>query len=233
MASEPGTEPVESEDDIDSEWPGEYELYDSIEVLPSNAEVCFFLCLFFPFWHTEINFRLAPIQDNPWSGVGHFQKADNSQSQRHSRCLQNPIKQVCSYNHQEDAMLLSWWVQQPSLIVPDAAMPFKPDDCLIFIGLTGNLQKASPIMHWIYLTMKEWSPSEITLEVIMIASGRTVLDSTAMTEWLGKYESTSTTIQSVFKKQLDAAAGPWEQEKFEQFSCQLNCHYGSTILDGW
>ena len=130
-------------------------------------------------------------------------------------------------------MLLGWWVQQPSLIVPDAAMPFKLDDCLIFIGLTGNLQKASPIMHWIYLTMKEWSPSEITLEVIMIASGRTVLDSTAMTEWLGKYESTSTTIQSVFKKQLDAAAGPWEQEKFEQFSCQLNCHYGSTILDGW
>ena len=49
ISSEPGTEPVESEDDIDSEWPGEYESYDSIEVLPSNAEVCFFLCLFFPF----------------------------------------------------------------------------------------------------------------------------------------------------------------------------------------
>ena len=36
-----------------------------------------------------------------------------------------------------------------------------------------------------------------------------------MGEWLGKYEKASFTIQNVFKKQLEAAAGPWDQEKFE------------------
>ena len=36
-----------------------------------------------------------------------------------------------------------------------------------------------------------------------------------MGEWLGKYEATSSTIQNAFKKQLEAAAGPWDQEKFE------------------
>jgi hypothetical protein len=67
-----------------------------------------------------------------------------------------------------------------------------------------------------YLAMKERSPGEITPEVIAIASGRTELDPVAMAEWLGKYEATATTIQTAFKKQLDAAAGPWEQDRFEK-----------------
>jgi hypothetical protein len=76
-------------------------------------------------------------------------------------------------------------------------------------------------MYRIYLAMKERSPDEITQEVISIASGKTVLDPTAMGEWLGKYEETSTTIQYAFKKQLEATAGPWDQDKFE------------TLLTSW
>ena len=71
-------------------------------------------------------------------------------------------------------------------------------------------------MHRMYLAMKERSPGEITPEVIAIGSGRTELDPVAMAEWLGKYEATATTIQTAFKKQLDAAAGPWEQDQFEK-----------------
>lgn len=70
-------------------------------------------------------------------------------------------------------------------------------------------------MHRIFLAMKERSQEEITPEVISIASGKTVLDPAAMTEWLGKFEATTITIQSAFKKQLDAAAGPWEQDWFK------------------
>lgn len=70
-------------------------------------------------------------------------------------------------------------------------------------------------MYRLYLAMKERPPDEITPEVISIASGRSELDVAAMGEWLGKYEATSSTIQNAFKKQLEAAAGPWDQEKFE------------------
>ena len=63
--------------------------------------------------------------------------------------------------------------------------------------------------------MKTRPQDEITPEVIAIASGKAVLDSVAMMQWLGTYESTSSTIQSAFKRQADTAAGPWEQEKFE------------------
>jgi hypothetical protein len=70
-------------------------------------------------------------------------------------------------------------------------------------------------MYRIYLVMKERPPDEITPDVIAIASGKVVLDLAAMMQWLGKYESTSSTIQSAFQRQVDAAAGPWEQDKFE------------------
>ena len=84
-------------------------------------------------------------------------------------------------------------------------------------GLISNLKSASPAMHRVYLAMKEWSPDDITAEDVAIASGNTVLDPAAMTEWLSKYKMTTTTIETAFKKQLDAAAGPWEQERFEDF----------------
>jgi hypothetical protein len=83
------------------------------------------------------------------------------------------------------------------------------------LGLTGYLKSSSPIMYRIYLVMKERPPDEITPDVIAIASGKVVLDLAAMMQWLGKYESTSSTIQSAFQRQVDAAAGPWEQDKFE------------------
>ena len=70
-------------------------------------------------------------------------------------------------------------------------------------------------MHRIYLAMKERSPDEITPEVISIASGKTVLGPAAMSDFLGNYETTTTTIQAAFKKQLDAAAGAWDQDRFE------------------
>lgn len=84
------------------------------------------------------------------------------------------------------------------------------------LGLIGNLKGTSPVMYRIYLAMKERSFDEITPEVISIASGKTVLDPAAMAEWLCKYEETSTTIQYAFRKQLEAAAVPWDQSKFEE-----------------
>jgi hypothetical protein len=61
------------------------------------------------------------------------------------------------------------------------------------------------MMYRVYLAMKERS-DQISSDEVAIASGTKVLDMGSLTEWLGKYEKTSTTIQSAFKKQVAAAA---------------------------
>lgn len=70
-------------------------------------------------------------------------------------------------------------------------------------------------MYRMYLAMKERSPEDITAEDIAIASGKTVLDPAAMMDWFAKYETTTSTIETAFRRQQDAAAGPWEQDRFE------------------
>jgi hypothetical protein len=61
-------------------------------------------------------------------------------------------------------------------------------------------------MYCLYLTMKECPPNQISAEAVAIASGKKVLDPGVMSEFLHKLESANTTIQSVFEKQVKAAA---------------------------
>jgi hypothetical protein len=86
-------------------------------------------------------------------------------------------------------------------------------------------------MYRLYLAMKERSSDEITAKEIAVASGKEAIDPGAMADWLHKYESSNTTIQTAFEKQVEAAAvcclflftddkpdipkGPWDREKFE------------------
>ena len=87
----------------------------------------------------------------------------------------------------------------------------------LYLGLTNNLKQTCPSMHRVYLTMKDLPPDEITPEMVSLASGRIALDPAALVEWLGKNEAQATamSISSAFKKQIEAAAGPWDQVKFE------------------
>ncbi|KAF8222045.1 hypothetical protein L208DRAFT_1324604, partial [Tricholoma matsutake] len=78
-----------------------------------------------------------------------------------------------------------------------------------------NLKAVSAPMYHLYLAMKEQSPDQITMEEIAVASGNKVLDPGVVSEFLCKVESSNVTIQSAFKKQVKSAAGPWNQEKFE------------------
>ena len=61
-------------------------------------------------------------------------------------------------------------------------------------------------MYWMYLALKEHSPEQVTPEEVLITSGKNILDLAAMSELLGKYEMSFTSIQAAFKKQVDAAA---------------------------
>jgi hypothetical protein len=61
-------------------------------------------------------------------------------------------------------------------------------------------------MYRLYVTMKEQSPDQITADEIAIASGKKILDPGALSQFLQKLESTSTTIQRAFEKQVNAAA---------------------------
>lgn len=63
--------------------------------------------------------------------------------------------------------------------------------------------------------MKEQLPEDIMADDIATASGKTVLDPAAMMDRSAKYETMTSTIQTAFRRQLDAAAGPWEQYYFE------------------
>lgn len=64
-------------------------------------------------------------------------------------------------------------------------------------------------MYRLYAAMKERSPNEVTADEIAIASGKKILDSGALSDFLQKLESTSTTIQRAFEKQVkDAAVSP-------------------------
>jgi hypothetical protein len=76
----------------------------------------------------------------------------------------------------------------------------------LFVGLISNLRSVSAPMYCLYLTMKECPPNQISAEAVAIASGKKVLDPGAMSEFLHKLESANTTIQSVFEKQVKAAA---------------------------
>lgn len=87
----------------------------------------------------------------------------------------------------------------------------------LYLELTNNLKQTCPSMYHVYLTMKDLSPDEINPEMVSLVSGRIVLDPVALVEWLGKNEAQATamSISSAFKKQIEAAASPWDQVKFE------------------
>ena len=72
-------------------------------------------------------------------------------------------------------------------------------------------------MHRVNLMMEDLPPDEITPEMVSLVSGRIALNPVALVEWLGKNkaQATATMISSAFKKQIEAAAGPWDQVKFE------------------
>jgi len=53
--------------------------------------------------------------------------------------------------------------------------------------------------------MKEQSPDQITADKIAVASGKQILDRIVLSGFLQKLESTSTTIQRAFEKQVNAA----------------------------
>ncbi|KAF8235557.1 hypothetical protein L208DRAFT_1126290, partial [Tricholoma matsutake] len=78
-----------------------------------------------------------------------------------------------------------------------------------------NLKAVLAPMYCLYLAMKEQLPDQITMEEIAVASGNKVLDPGAVSEFLHKVESSNVTIRSAFEKQVESAAGPWNQEKFE------------------
>ncbi|KAF8222278.1 hypothetical protein L208DRAFT_1524601, partial [Tricholoma matsutake] len=71
------------------------------------------------------------------------------------------------------------------------------------------------IMYRLYLTMKDHPSDQITAEEIDIASGKKVLDPGVASEWLNQLESANMDIRKAFNKQVEAAAGPWDQEKFK------------------
>jgi hypothetical protein len=95
-ATECATDPAETEDEL-SEWLSEFpSMDDSIEVLPSNAEVRSFLfLLFFPFLHI---YRLPtcshPRQSQKWGGALPESGCALRTGRWHSSCLRHPSMKV-------------------------------------------------------------------------------------------------------------------------------------------
>jgi hypothetical protein len=79
-------------------------------------------------------------------------------------------------------------------------------DSRLLAGLIGHLRSVSPPMYRLYVAMKERSSDQITADEISIAAGKKILDPGALSQFLQKLESTSTTIQKAFEKQVNAAA---------------------------
>ena len=77
---------------------------------------------------------------------------------------------------------------------------------MIQIGLIGNLKTTSTPMHRLYLTMKEHSPDQITMEEILVASGQKVIDPEAISQFIGQVESANQDIQRMFEKQVQVKA---------------------------
>lgn len=92
-ATDSGTDPAESDDGFSSEWPGEV---DSIEMLPSNAEVRSFFIFTFSFHSDALN-RLPTCsrlrRSQKWGGAP---LESECAGQWHSTCLQNPSMKATS-----------------------------------------------------------------------------------------------------------------------------------------
>ncbi|KAI9432637.1 hypothetical protein F5148DRAFT_1295675 [Russula earlei] len=82
-------------------------------------------------------------------------------------------------------------------------------------GLVGSLKLALTPMFCLYVAMKEHVPDDVTQEEIMIASGQKVLDPGESSKFLDELESMNSDIWHAFEKQAETAAGPWDQEMFE------------------
>ncbi|KAF8223657.1 hypothetical protein L208DRAFT_1516345, partial [Tricholoma matsutake] len=81
--------------------------------------------------------------------------------------------------------------------------------------LQQDLKSASAVMYRLYLAMNDCPSDQIMAEEFDIASGKKVLDPGVASEWLNQLESANMDIRKAFNKQVEAAAGPWDQEKFE------------------
>ncbi|KAF8804688.1 hypothetical protein BYT27DRAFT_7300619 [Phlegmacium glaucopus] len=83
------------------------------------------------------------------------------------------------------------------------------------IFLVNNLHVHVKLMYQLYCILKDCDEPP-TPDEIDIASGKRELDGHAEAEYLKKLNKASENIKKAFKDQKAWAAGPWDQEKFEQ-----------------
>ncbi|KAF8813537.1 hypothetical protein BYT27DRAFT_7035532, partial [Phlegmacium glaucopus] len=81
--------------------------------------------------------------------------------------------------------------------------------------LVNNLHVHVKPMYQLYCVLKDCDEPP-TPDDVDIASGKRELDGHAEAEYLKKLNKASENIKKAFKDQKARAAGPWDQEKFEQ-----------------
>ncbi|KAF8219965.1 hypothetical protein L208DRAFT_785578 [Tricholoma matsutake] len=81
--------------------------------------------------------------------------------------------------------------------------------------LVNNLRVRVKLMYQLYCMLKDREEPP-TPDEIAIASGKKQLDGHTEVEYLKKLEKVSENIKKAFEDQQAWAAGPWDQEKFEQ-----------------
>ncbi|KAF9543146.1 hypothetical protein CPC08DRAFT_770290 [Agrocybe pediades] len=83
--------------------------------------------------------------------------------------------------------------------------------------LINHLKANFPLMFKLFTILKARSSSEaITQEEIDVARGKKKLDTQKAKAWFDNLEAASRDIKDAFERQATAAAGPWDQEKFEE-----------------
>ncbi|GLB44045.1 putative protein dimerization activity [Lyophyllum shimeji] len=82
-------------------------------------------------------------------------------------------------------------------------------------GLVAHLKTNFPPMHQLY-TVLQARGSPPTPDEIAFAAGKKTLDASTQSKWLKELENTSNNLKKAFAAQQAQAAGPWDQEKFEE-----------------
>ncbi|KAI9434270.1 hypothetical protein BJY52DRAFT_1100235, partial [Lactarius psammicola] len=82
-------------------------------------------------------------------------------------------------------------------------------------GLINHLKSHFPAMFWLYCVLKDREEMPMP-EEIAIASGKQALDPKNEAAYIERLEAASENIRKAFAAQEAKAAGPWDQEKFEQ-----------------
>ncbi|KAH9069429.1 hypothetical protein EDB83DRAFT_2518582 [Lactarius deliciosus] len=83
--------------------------------------------------------------------------------------------------------------------------------------LVNHLKHSFPSMYKLFSILKDRSSDQhVTQEEMDVASGKKVLGLEKAKEWFDALEHTSENLHQAFRKQEEVAAGPWDQDKFEQ-----------------